>query len=766
MKVYARVGEVIYTGSSAQGFGAGTINLRAPNGDTYSSGNSQTIGFIANRAQELAGPLPNASGYTPFVRPVLAGQEGVWEIDFISQSGGAAAGGNPVPVPSNANWSQPGGQYITAFDVSVRNVTNTAFLTGRVFTNVFTGILGTFDVGFNGVFKVLTKDGYQYTLDNNGQAGNGFSFFVNNKGFRDASGAPSYKSVNTIVNPNIHDPRLPDTNSDVSHKIFFNDPASDLPSAANIPGGGTTWLLDPPLVPTLTNVAFNGAEGSANRMGTNPLGAVFSFNANKNGSYIISVDVNKNGVFTDAIDRKLTGTVNAGANQVLWDGLDGFGTKVPSSGATPYSANLNIVLYGGEVHFPFFDVERNVNGLKLTRTNGFASPDNSVYWDDTPVDINGTPSNPLKNISGLNSFVNGHKWGTSGAGPTEFGDETGLDTWSYISAAPLIATLTFDVREADLQIAGIDVLKNCKSTAISYTVLVKNNGPDNVSGAKFSFKFPPELTVAKVSSSATTGNTVLGSSVLTTTGYDVFLDMANGSSRTFLVSGAVPVPPAGGDITVTTSILRPADFTDPDATNPDAASPTDPLIECNSLPSGLGCNNLKSLSSFAGILDAGPDQIIRQFTSTTINASGLGTWAQLGTTPSQANISAPNSTSTTITGFNLLGKYEFIRTHENGCTDTVAIFVIASDGSVDIPNIFTPNGDGKNDLFVLKGLEAYPGSQLIVLNRWGNEVYRSNNYQNNWDGSNLADGTYFYVLTRKETGGSTVLKGWVYLKKK
>jgi hypothetical protein len=60
------------------------------------------------------------------------------------------------------------------------------FLTGRVYTNIFSGILGTFDVGFNGVFQILTKDGYQYSLDNNGQAGNGFSFFVNNKGFRRA----------------------------------------------------------------------------------------------------------------------------------------------------------------------------------------------------------------------------------------------------------------------------------------------------------------------------------------------------------------------------------------------------------------------------------------------------------------------------------------------------------------------------------------------------------------------------------------------------
>jgi len=83
-----------------------------------------------------------------------------------------------------------------------------------------------------------------------------------------------------------------------------------------------------------------------------------------------------------------------------------------------------------------------------------------------------------------------------------------------------------------------------------------------------------------------------------------------------------------------------------------------------------------------------------------------------------------------------------------------------------IPNIFTPNNDGKNDDFVIKDLESYPGSQLLIFNRWGNEVYRADNYLNNWNGSGLAEGTYYYVLNRRERSGSiTTFKGWVYLKR-
>ena len=67
-----------------------------------------------------------------------------------------------------------------------------------------------------------------------------------------------------------------------------------------------------------------------------------------------------------------------------------------------------------------------------------------------------------------------------------------------------------------------------------------------------------------------------------------------------------------------------------------------------------------------------------------------------------------------------------------------------------IPNIFTPNGDGMNDLLVIKNLMDWQYRELIILNRWGQVVYYNGNYQNEWDGTfenkPLADGVYFGVL--------------------
>jgi|GEM_PF-1164493 len=68
------------------------------------------------------------------------------------------------------------------------------------------------------------------------------------------------------------------------------------------------------------------------------------------------------------------------------------------------------------------------------------------------------------------------------------------------------------------------------------------------------------------------------------------------------------------------------------------------------------------------------------------------------------------------------------------------------DATLVIPNLFTPNGDGLNDLFVIKNLLQYQGRELTVINRWGNQVYKSNNYNNDWDGGSLAEGTYYYIL--------------------
>jgi len=63
-----------------------------------------------------------------------------------------------------------------------------------------------------------------------------------------------------------------------------------------------------------------------------------------------------------------------------------------------------------------------------------------------------------------------------------------------------------------------------------------------------------------------------------------------------------------------------------------------------------------------------------------------------------------------------------------------------------VPNVMTPNGDGLNDVFNINYIDLYDVKKLTIHNRWGTIVYQSEDYQNNWDGGNVADGVYFYVL--------------------
>ncbi len=90
-----------------------------------------------------------------------------------------------------------------------------------------------------------------------------------------------------------------------------------------------------------------------------------------------------------------------------------------------------------------------------------------------------------------------------------------------------------------------------------------------------------------------------------------------------------------------------------------------------------------------------------------------------------------------------------------------------------IPEAFSPNGDGKNDVFFIEGLSKYPNTSLMIMNRWGVKVFDADIYKNDWDGSantgivigdkNLPVGIYYYILNKND--GSDIIKGSIYLGK-
>ena len=105
------------------------------------------------------------------------------------------------------------------------------------------------------------------------------------------------------------------------------------------------------------------------------------------------------------------------------------------------------------------------------------------------------------------------------------------------------------------------------------------------------------------------------------------------------------------------------------------------------------------------------------------------------------------------------------------CSDTMVYIHVKKPDLNDIFvfNGVSPNGDGNNDTWKIRGIERYPDNTILIFNRWGDKVREFAGYNNSsrsWDGTNekgdpLPNGTYFYILDVKNVG---VLKGWIYVR--
>lgn len=81
---------------------------------------------------------------------------------------------------------------------------------------------------------------------------------------------------------------------------------------------------------------------------------------------------------------------------------------------------------------------------------------------------------------------------------------------------------------------------------------------------------------------------------------------------------------------------------------------------------------------------------------------------------------------------------------------------------LEVFNIMTPNGDGKNETFTIKNIERFPQARVQLFNRWGQRVLNQSPYQNDFDGNGLEAGTYYYLIERS---GRPALSGALRLNK-
>ena len=150
------------------------------------------------------------------------------------------------------------------------------------------------------------------------------------------------------------------------------------------------------------------------------------------------------------------------------------------------------------------------------------------------------------------------------------------------------------------------------------------------------------------------------------------------------------------------------------------------------------------------IIDAGPNVTIFEGGSTTLNATGgiSYTWTP-GTGLSDSTIANPVATPTETTTYYVTG------VSPNGCIaiDSVTVTVLPN---IKFPDGISPNGDGKNDVWIIDFIEQFPNNVVEIYNRWGELLFHADGYQQDWDGTyegkELPIGTYYYVIELNEEG--------------
>ncbi len=122
-----------------------------------------------------------------------------------------------------------------------------------------------------------------------------------------------------------------------------------------------------------------------------------------------------------------------------------------------------------------------------------------------------------------------------------------------------------------------------------------------------------------------------------------------------------------------------------------------------------------------------------------------------------------NGANTSTIDINTAGLY-WLQLNNGTCftRDSITIAAELCDIVIELPNSFTPNGDGFNDVFIPKQLQGIENATLRILNRWGSEIFFTENLSQGWDGTfnnkSCSDGTYFWTIEYFNAAGEKIGK--------
>ncbi|MDA3881886.1 MAG: hypothetical protein PF481_01225 [Bacteroidales bacterium] len=378
----ANVGEVINLGfNPLTTTGSAQFRIKAPDGTVVygyqTVPSSAGTGYISTFTEAEIGPntlTGGTGGYTPFTYTPTTTGDFYIEFERISSTTRYLFELFDITISTSAAGDAIDGRvWSYAWDLNTNNYTNRAY----------------------GTFYVYSDDKYITKVDLNGLQPYSFVIACNNTGAQNTGDLSvdrqSVPDINTVY---------------PKYKIFLNTPDPTVYDIAEIP----TMVEDLQIVGT--PVANEPVE--------------FYINMNKSGTLEIFLDIdNVDGYQPGGRDLALVERVDAGGDNILWDGKDGLGVQV----TTTISVIVNSKFSTGVTHLPIYDAEKNSNGFLVTRVEPDGPENLVLYWDDSQIDYGTLPSGQTATMLSGNTTANGHIWSTDSNNPEGFGDWHTINTW-------------------------------------------------------------------------------------------------------------------------------------------------------------------------------------------------------------------------------------------------------------------------------------------------------------------------------------------------
>lgn len=292
---------------------------------------------------------------------------------------------------------------------------------------------------------------------------------------------------------------------------------------------------------------------------------------------------------------------------------------------------------------------------------------------------------------------------------------------------------------------------------VVYTITVTNNGPDAATDVNIVDNAPAGTTIGNWTASVVSGSVTLPHANGTGNLNETITNFPNAAVVRYEVEVITPN-------TFTGNLINTVQVTSPTMdTDITCAGCTSPPIPSLPVPPSAVKNDTTTKEGIPVTIRITDNDVAGPSGSPLVPSS-----IEIISQPSHGTITVNADGTVTYTvapGFIGDDVFTYRVQAENGLWSNVATVTIkVLQNEIQVPNVFTPNGDGVNDKLIIKGLEKYPNNQLLIFNRWNAKIYESKNYKGDWDGRGLNPGTYFYTLKLQNSNGQwQTVNGYITL---